>query len=454
VYIPPVTISRRQLLAALALAPTVARGQRRPSSAIVVGAGASGLAAAKRLHDGGVQVTVVEARDRLGGRIWTDRRLGAPIDLGAAWIEGDRGPAMRVARAYGLATTVTDWEDEDLYDAAGRSVSEARQARAARQWAGVERAVRRRAVEVERDEPVAGALREAIARLPAGDRALVEHLAVTEIDEDLGEDPARLSLTAYDQEEEFDGDQRVLPGGYVGIIDGMARGLDVRTGHPVRRVSLVGRGVRVDTDHGSFTADHAVVTLPLALLRAERVAFDPPLPSAHREVIGHLGVGLLDKVVLRFERAFWPLERHFFGRMAPRDGGIRSWLNAARWAGTPLLVGLLGADAARAFEGRDEAGAVALAMASLRGIFGASVPAPSRAVVTRWAADPFALGAYSCVPVGGSHTMRARLAAPIDGRLHLAGEATHAEYPATVHGALLSGWRAADRILGGIGGRR
>lgn len=445
------SITRRTLLSALpalVFAPRLARAQRPGRSAIVVGAGASGLAAANRLHTAGVRVTVIEARDRLGGRIWTDRSLGIPIDLGAAWIEGDRGPAMRLARQFGLATDVSDWTDEDLIDAAGRLVSDIRTARATRMWQTVMRTIQRRASTVDRDEPLAIALRAGLARVRPSDRALVSHIAVTEIDEDLGESPERLSLTAFEQEEAFDGEDRVLPGGYVGLIDGLARGLDLRTGHTVQRVIREARGVRVECDRGSFTADQCVVTLPLALLRAGRVTFDPPLPASHRAVIEALGVGLLEKVALRFDRPFWPRERHFFGRVPPTPDGLRTWLNAWRWSDAPVLVGIIGADAARGLARRSEAEVIALAMESLRAMFGASVPDPARTIITRWNADPFSLGAYSCVPVGASHTMRERLAEPVDGALHLAGEATHAQYPATVHGALLSGWRAADRALG------
>lgn len=444
-------IPRRALLSALgamALAPRSVYAQRGGRTAVVLGAGASGLAAARRLHDAGVRVTVLEARERLGGRIWTDRSLGAPIDLGAAWIEGDRGPAMDLARAYNLATNVSDWSDEDLVDASGRFVTEVRRARAEHQWERVVRTIRQRASGVERDEPLALGLRAALARVRASDRALVSHMAVTEIDEDLGESPERLSLTAFEEEEEFDGEQRVLPGGYVGIIEGLARGLDVRTGHTVRRITWGPREVRVECAQGTFTADQCVVTLPLALLRAGRVQFEPALPASHRAVIEALGVGLLEKVALRFDRPFWPRERHFFGRIPPTPDGLRTWLNAWRWSDAPVLVAIVGADAARALSRRSDAEAVAMGVESLRAIFGTSVASPARAMITRWNTDPLSLGAYSCVPVGGSHTMRERLADPIGGVLHLAGEATHAQYPATVHGALLSGWRAADRVLG------
>jgi monoamine oxidase len=442
--------SRRQLLASLVGAlclPRAARAQRRDVSVLVVGAGASGLAAARRLHDAGARVTVLEARDRLGGRIWTDRSLGLPIDLGGAWIEGDAGPAMRLARELRLATEVSDFDDATLFDAGGRVIPDARVERAQQQWRDVVRDIERRSDRATRDEPLTVALGAALRRVPPADRTLVEHLAVTEIDEDLGESPSRLSLLAFGEEDEFGGDDRILPGGYAGIVEGLARGLDLRLRHTARRVVRTARAVRVETDRGVFTADRCVVTLPIGVLRAGRVRFEPELPASHREVIERLGVGLLDKVALRFPRLFWPRERHFFSHVPAQPHGLRSFLNAARWSGEPVLVGLLGADAARALESLPDAEATGLAMTSLRAMFGGAIPAPVRSVVTRWSADPFALGAYSCVAVGGTHTMRARLAEPIEDRLFFAGEATHPRYPATVQGALLAGWSAADACL-------
>jgi monoamine oxidase len=420
---------------------------RSGRTVIVVGAGAAGLAAARRLTDGGARAIVLEARDRLGGRIFTDRSLGTPVDLGAAWIEGDRGPAMTEARRYQLATSVSDWDDLALYDSPGRTVSAGRQRRAAQQWLTIERAIHRRASALDADEPLSVTVSAALTAMSAADRALATHMAITEVDEDLGESPSALSTLAYDEEEEFSGDDRVLSLGYVGICDGLARGLDVRRSTMVRRITRTAREVHVETERETLTADAVVLTVPLALLKAGRVVFDPPLPRAHQRVIDQLGVGVLDKIALRFERAFWPRDRHFFGWLPPGGEGIRTWLNVLRWSGEPVLVGLLGANAARAFERRTDSEAVAFAMTSLRAMFGAAISEPTRSVITRWSADPLSLGSYSCVPVGGSHAMRERLADPIDGVLHIAGEATHSQYPATVHGALLSGYRAAARIL-------
>ncbi|MBI5515996.1 MAG: FAD-dependent oxidoreductase [Deltaproteobacteria bacterium] len=252
----------------------------------------------------------------------------------------------------------------------------------------------------------------------------------------------------WDDDESYGGDDVILPGGYAQVTDHLARGLQVRTSHVVERVAWGPSGVTATvTGRGDFFAPCAVCTLPLGVLKAGAVTFAPALPAAKQRAVGALGVGVLDKLALRFDTAFW--------RGSGAELLAYASATAGEWAelydftdhlGAPVLMLFNAGSVARAFERETDAQLVDRAMVVLRRLFGASAPAPTGHLVTRWAADPFALGSYSHLAPGASMDDVEALARPLDRALFFAGEATD-EYTATVHGAVRSGRRAAQEVL-------
>jgi monoamine oxidase len=191
----------------------------------------------------------------------------------------------------------------------------------------------------------------------------------------------------------------------------------------------------------TFQARHAIVTLPLALLKAAAVTFDPPLPEAKRYAIDALTMAPAMKLLLRFEERFWDAEMTFLTGRDP----VPVWWTVRRDA--PLLTGFITGPRAARLAAHGPEGALERGMAALAAIFG---DAPRRLFAAGqavdWAVDEWARGGYSSVPPG-AHGQRAVLAQPA-GALHFAGEATvFANNPATVHGALHSGTRAAREII-------
>ena len=208
-----------------------------------------------------------------------------------------------------------------------------------------------------------------------------------------------------------------------------------------------GGGVRLDTSKGEIHARQALVTLPLGVLKRGSVAFDPPLPDVKQHAINALGSGRLDKCVLRFKRCFWDEEAHFIVHVDNDRGRWSEFFNLMPSTGAPILVGLAGGAFAAEIETWPDGAVVGSAMDVLRGIYGAAVPEPSSWQITAWSRDPWSLGSYSFHAVGSGPEQRRALAEPVDGRLFFAGEATAERGYQTVHGALLSGLREADRIL-------
>jgi monoamine oxidase len=380
--------------------------------------------------------------------VFTDRSLGPALDLGASWLEGDRGnPITTLAREFGLSYSRTDWDSGQYWDFDGVEIPDAEVTSAEQRFETLLDRGLAIAEDLDDDIAVAEALRRASANESFTARARRGYDWMrAEQEVELGSDLEDLSAWWGDDGEEFGGEQHVWPEGYGQVPAGLARGLDVRLGHRVTRVAYDGRGVVVTTDRGELRAQRVLVTLPIGVLRAGDVEFAPALPADKRASIERLGIGLLNKVALQFERAFWPVETHIFYHWPERYGAYPEWVNWRRYTDHAVLIALTGGAFAVRQNGQSETAIVDEAMATLRTMFGRAVPDPTGFRIARWGLDPLAKCAYSYLRVGGEPADRQRLAAPLTGRVFFAGEATHGEYPATVHGAYLSGVREAERI--------
>ncbi|MFQ3661278.1 MAG: FAD-dependent oxidoreductase [Chloroflexaceae bacterium] len=457
----------RALLTALTLivAPTTAASATTPAAplrradadVLVIGAGMAGLGAAVALKDQGVDVLVLEARPRIGGRVWSHTGLGAPLDLGASWIHGVIGnPLSALTRQEGLVTARTNYENLLAYDVDGAEVDDARHARIDARLAAFMGLVETRRRELRRAGKADVSLQTAFeatlaaSRLDPAERRELDYVVNTIIEHEYAADIAELSLLHYDAGSSFSGGDVLFPNGYGQIAEGLARGLRIELGTVVQQVSHGTDGVGVHTPRGVFRAGYAVVTLPLGVLQANAVRFVPDLPAPMRRAAMRLGSGVLNKLYLRFPRVFWARDYELLGYIAGRKGEWAEWLNLAFYTGAPVLLAFNAAAYGRASEALPDAAFVAAGLETLRTIYGPRIPEPTGFVRTRWAADPFARGSYSYLPPGATPADRQALAAPLNGRLFFAGEHTSVEHPATVHGAFLSGRRAAREVLGHV----
>lgn len=426
--------------AGVAAAPFVAGGSRAAAFAAVdvavIGAGAAGLAAARSLLAQGLTVAVVEARERVGGRVWTAEVAGLPFDAGAAYVHfRERNPWVGIARELGIALEEhRGWGQGRAFDGTDPLDAAAQATRAE----GRRRLWRKLAAVTPGDDDTS------LAAMAAGEDPFVKLAATRYGQQAIGEEPERISVR--DLHLQWEGDDFTVPGGYGRLVAASGAGLPVTTGAPATTVRWDGPGVEIETAAGTLRARRAVVTLPVGVLAAGRVRFIPSLPPATLAAIGDLRPGALTKVALAVDGAR-------FGLPSPTDlYEVRSGFVFELFPfDRDLILATIGGTPARDLVARGEAGAVAAATDVLAGMLGAAVRAHVVAGrLADWWTDPWALGSYSVAAPGRTAARRA-LAVPVAERLHFAGEATAVGGSMTAGGATLEGRAAAQAVATALG---
>jgi monoamine oxidase len=410
---------------------------RESDPIIIIGAGVAGLAAAERLRAAGRNPLVLEASNRIGGRVRSDRADGV-VELGAEFVHGRRAATWEVLDRAGLKT-----RPYEVDDATPRRFSHAG-ALQPLDWALADQIE----AYVERGEQYDGpdlSLSQWFEQLaPAGDMA--SRLARDRIARIEAASPEDLSALAVARERRLNTagwDNFRLPGGYDALPTAMAEGSRIRLNAPVTGVAWASAGAVVTLASGeSLPAGAVIVTASLAVLQRGLIAFDPVLPRRKREAIARLRMGPASKLILWFGRAFWP-PFSFLGA----DRQLPSWWRAAE---ATALVGFAGGPDALRLGELGERAAIDVALAELSDLFGPVARAEFvRGALMDWPSEPWILGGYSYTPVGAG-SAREDLAEPLS-RLFFAGEATSVNgHVGTVHGAIESGWRAAAEVMSSL----
>ena len=424
---------------------------------IVIGAGMSGVTAARLLADAGESVVVLEARDRIGGRMNTDRAAGFSVDLGASWVHGIDGSALwDLVQALDIPTieyTVGSFQvggrPIENFDGDGAPMDAAR----SEQWIDdVNEADRLLVEEIAASSP-------GDTYLDVTERALdrsgfdaerideIREFFRHRVEEQCGAWIGDLDAHGLD-EDAIDGDEVIFPRGYDELPRRIAAGLDIRLDHVVTHVARTAAGVVVSTADGEFAARTALVTVPLGVLKAGSIDFTPPLPDAVAGPIDRLGMGVFNKIFIQFPERFWNDDSYVLRALGEAGEHWHSWYDVSAVSGLPTLLTFAAGPFGRHMQELSDDEIVAEVVDALRRLYPGVVGEPTAQWITRWGQDPFSNGSYSHLAVGSSHHDHDELAGPVDGVLHFAGEATWGDEPATVGAALYSGHRAAERLLG------
>ncbi|MET0450067.1 MAG: NAD(P)/FAD-dependent oxidoreductase [Aeromicrobium sp.] len=426
---------------------------------IVVGAGVAGLTAARLLTRAGRRVVVLEARDRVGGRVWTDRTDGFVTDLGASWIHGiTDSPVAAAAEALGMRTvefTVGGYQSDSRpiahYAPDGTRLTQDAASDYVHDIHTVDVALQRAIAASDAEASYRDVTEVALAsqRWDAERTQRVREYLEHRSEEQYGAWIEDLAAHGLD-DDQVDCDEVVFPDGYDALARGLAAGLDIRLGHVVSAVRWSAGGVEVITAHGTVTARDAIVTVPVGVLRSDDFGIEPPLPEPNAGALGRLRMNAFEKVFLRFEEKFWDEGVYAIRQQGPDSVWWHSWYDLTALHGTPTLLTFAAGPAAIETRRWDRRHLVDSVLAQLRRLYGDRVTEPTRVDVTAWQDDPFARGSYAYMMLGATTADHDDLATPIGGVLHLAGEATWTDDPATVTAALCSGHRAAERVLGRV----
>ena len=402
----------------------------------IIGAGAAGLGAANALKNSGLSVLVLEARDRAGGRAHTI--MASPdvtFDVGCGWLHSaDQNTFVKIAEALGfeINKNLPPWREraygkafpqddrDEFIGALNAFYDRAEQAAKAAEQSG-------------RDGPANVCLEPGNRWNPMID-AISTYINGCELDQ--------VSLLDMDAYEDTGLNWRIRRG-YGTLIAAYGATCPTAFNCVVTLIDHSAKRVRIETSQGTLTADKVIVTVPTNLIADEAIRFHPPLPAKVDAARG-LPLGLADKVTLALDEP----------EALPKEGNLRAaTMRTAmgtyhiRPFGQPCIEGFFGGSFARALENAGEGAIAAHSIDEIAGFLGNDIRRKLKPLYeSRWAHDPFARGSYSHALPGHAGD-RAVLAAPVDGRLFFAGEATSPEFFTTAHGARDSGERAATEVL-------
>jgi monoamine oxidase len=428
---------------------------------IVIGAGAAGLAAAHELLRRGVKgVLILEARDRIGGRVWTSNLNGTPIDLGASWIHTiNDNPIAELAIKYQIDTVPTIYSSAnminkfssyEIYDNTNKKINLAAMNDVVELVAKFNLAIDDGTLRLNQKASYADAVRTFITQNDINENgSQLFYIVVSRMIEcEFAADLDKISVYLTNAISNLDGDDVLAIGGYMRLLLEHAKSLNIHLNEVVNQVEYDEHGVTITTKNNLYHSKYVVVTLPLGVLQNNSVQFLPALPHKKQIAIKNLRMGYFNKICLLFDKPFWNLGTEWIAKMPDTQELNTNYeiLNLYKYTQQPILIFFTAGSFSQELEKWTDQQVIDYFMRILNSIYQSNVSRLAGYLITRWGKDPFACGSYSYPSITARIEDYQELAEPILNRLFFAGEATNVNNSSTVHGAYISGITAAKLI--------
>ena len=416
---------------------------------VVVGAGISGLSAAKKLTQYGANVKVLEANNYIGGRIKTDWVFGndAPFEVGAGWIHGpsSKNPTKKLADKLGCEYFLTNDDKVTTFDEDGSEWGDERWEEVLNIWEKTLLKVDQK-LEFNDKRNLRKAIEDINPKALQYPGVLWALSAYTEFSK--GTSIEKVSAVYHDDDKAFPGADVIIKNGYSTLINNISENLDIELNTKVTSINTnSGKAIEIQTDNKIYKCDFVICSVPLGVLKAKRIKFIPELPNEKKKSIEKIGFGSVTKIAHRFDEPFWDTNIQYFGINTKEKGRWNYWLNYKTFSKQNILLGLSVGDYALIADNLSEREKKDDSLSVLRNVWGKNISEPNKSISTNWSNDQNFLGAYSYPKAGAKPKDYENLSKPVNNKLFFCGEHTIFDYAATTHGALLSGLNAVGKII-------
>lgn len=410
---------------------------------IIIGGGISGLAAAKKFKDRGIQVTLLESQSKLGGRLRTNNSLGFAFDEGASWIHGPSGnPITSLASSAGANTFLTDENSLDIFDNTGTQYSNTILDSNYNAYKTALNSVRSNGNNNQSFQTVFN------VQYPANvNNRLWKYMLSAYLEFDTGADISDLSSNQFDDDENFSGADVIITNGYDKVAQYLAQGINVILNEKVTAIDYSATKATITTNTTNYQADYVLITVPLGVLKNNIISFTPSLPVDKLQAISKLKMSSVNKFLLVFPSIFWDNTLQYIGYTPDTKGKFNYFMNMNKFVPQNALMTFAFGNYGALTETMTDGQIITEIMLHLKSIYGNSIPNPTTMLRTKWGVNPHSFGSYSFATTGTTTADFDTLSNSINGKLFFGGEHTNRQYRGTVHGAYISGQREADKII-------